>query len=95
MTVVHQDVVDRAPGSGPSGNPYAPPAADGASRPRRKFRRDEGKYATGFAVGFLFTILGVIILHFTGRPATKRGALHGMFSRFGIAVVVVLFSSLG
>jgi hypothetical protein len=87
--------VDIAAGSGHSANPYAPPApTESAGRKRRTFRRDEGNYATGFAVGLLFALLGLIVMHFTARPATKRGALHGVLARFTLTALVVLLSTL-
>lgn len=51
---------------------------------------EPGKYWAGFAIGFCFSLLGLIIVHVVAKPETKRGSLHGFGSRIGVTVLLLI-----
>ena len=54
-------------------------------------KKDKGSFETGFAVGFLLSLPGLLVCLLTGEKETKRGgALYG----FGSIILVVLFIGL-
>ena len=54
----------------------------------------EGSFFWGFIIGFIFNILGVIILAFTKKSDTKRGSLVGLVVLFGLVVFTALTYSI-
>ena len=54
----------------------------------------EGSYFWGFIIGFLFNILGLIIVAFTKKGNLKRGALIGTIILFGLIVFTALTYSI-
>jgi hypothetical protein len=72
-------------GAGPA-NYYAPPIADYDAIPDYQ---EEGSYGLGIAVGFIFSLIGLIIVLIAGKSATKRGALHGFLARLGLSFVIL------
>jgi hypothetical protein len=77
-------------------NPYAPPAHDPWSDTNINLGpvEEPGNYWGGFAIGFIFSLLGLIIVHFVAKPQTKTGSLHGFIARFGLGVLVVILTIL-
>jgi hypothetical protein len=83
---------EHAPTTAPSFEPanfYAPPVADYDPMPTFE---DEGNYGLGFAVGFVFSLLGLIIVMVAGKSGTKRGALHGFLGRLGLGLVLLIIT---
>jgi hypothetical protein len=75
----------------PGPNPYAPPTNDAWNDTNISFEEQpQGTYWGGFAVGFLFAWLGVLIVHFAGKSETKTGSWHGFGARFGLAFVLAM-----
>ena len=96
-----QPYSNQAPGPNPyaagpqSPNPYAAPASNFEYEPIETYE-EQGNYALGFVVGFLFALLGLIIMYVAGADLTKKGALHGFLSRLGLTVLIILgFSVFG
>jgi hypothetical protein len=80
----------------PSSNPYAPPVSDAWNDTTIAFEEvPQGSYWGGFAAGFFFAWLGVLIVHFAGKPETKRGSWHGFGIRFVVAFLLVLVTAAG
>ena len=57
--------------------------------PEIEEEEEEGSYALGFCLAFFLTVVGCIIALLADKPATKRGALHGIITEIIVAVVVV------
>jgi hypothetical protein len=74
-------------------NPYAPPVSDAWNDPSLyAVPKPQGTYAGGFAVGFFFALIGLLIVYLVGKSETKRGALHGIGLRFGLVLLVALLA---
>lgn len=54
----------------------------------------QGSYFWGFVIGFIFNILGLLILLFTKKPNTKRGGLIGVIVLFGLIIFTALTYSI-
>jgi uncharacterized PurR-regulated membrane protein YhhQ (DUF165 family) len=75
--------------SDPGQNPYAPPTSDAWNDTNISFEEvPQGTYWGGFAVGFIFALLGVIIVYFVGKEETKRGSWHGFGIRLCFSLLV-------
>jgi tetrahydromethanopterin S-methyltransferase subunit F len=73
-------------------NPYAPPTHDAWVDPQSF--EPPGNYWAGFAIGFLFALIGLVIVYLVAKPETKRGSLHGFGTRIGLTVAVVMLALL-
>ncbi|MCA9684606.1 MAG: hypothetical protein KC457_20645 [Myxococcales bacterium] len=81
------------PAGGPGANPYAAPKQDNwADTYLDQEEVPQGTYWGGFAVGFFFALLGLIIVYIVGKDETKRGSLHGFGARLGLTVFIFLIS---
>lgn len=78
----------------PAGSPqyYAPPThGQGFDyQSLESFDEDQGNYWLGFAAGFVFALLGLIIVYITAKEDTKNGAVVGFFVRLGLTVFFLL-----
>jgi hypothetical protein len=78
----------------PGQNPYAPPTSDAWNDTHVSFEEaPQGTYWGGFAAGFFFAWLGVLIVHFAGKSETKTGSWHGFGARLGFAVIAGLVAA--
>jgi len=82
---------EQLPYAAPPGspNPYAAPVGNFDYEPIETYT-EQGNYALGFVVGFLFSLLGLIIMYVAGADLTKKGALHGFLGRLGLTILIVL-----
>jgi hypothetical protein len=81
-----------AAAAAPIPGPYAPPAFD--YQPVQTYEQQGGSYGLGIAVGFVFALLGLIIVYITGKPDTKRGALHGFLGRIALSILIFAFTGM-
>lgn len=77
-------------------NPYAPPSTGHDPWTDTNINlgpvEPEGNYWAGFAIGFFFALLGLIIVYVVAKPETKRGSLHGFGTRLGVVVLLTIVS---
>jgi hypothetical protein len=74
----------------PPSSPYAPPSFD--YQPVESAFNDGGSYGLGICAGFVFGLIGLLIVYFTGKSETKRGALHGFLGALVLNLGLLLIS---